>query len=285
MDIYWIEQNHRKGPLPEVEIISLLERGELSPQTLAWHTCCSEWMPLEQLPALQSYFNYKKNAKPEPLPVQDGGISDTQPPLPASSSPAAEAVMPPVLGLPAEQKKNLYIARRAAARCIDFLLYFMLVMRATFLLSPQPVDLLFSNYFIFIVVAACIILEAVLGSLFSTTVGKCLLGLQLQGQNKGLLNNLKRSFLCYACGLGFMLNILISFFCLVVSWFFARQFGVFLWEHRSNITCAPHAFGLGKRILSLALLLLCLFADDSYMQKHLDQVQQRFEQRLQELEK
>lgn len=32
MDIYWIQDHERKGPLPEVEVISMLEAG-LIPET------------------------------------------------------------------------------------------------------------------------------------------------------------------------------------------------------------------------------------------------------------
>jgi len=285
MDIYWIEQNQRKGPLPEVEIISLLERGELSEQTLAWHTCCSEWMPLEKLPALQSYFAYKKHVGAAATPPPAPGSASEQTPDPVPLAPASEAVMPPPLAMVNAQKQPLNLLRRAAARAIDLFLYFMLVLRATFLISKDPVELLFSNYYIFIIVAACILLEALMGSLFGTTVGKCLLGLQLQGENKSFLNNLKRSFLCYACGLGFMLNVLISFFCILVSVFFARQFGVFLWEARSNMHCRLHAFSLGKRMLSLAVLFLCMFANDGNMQSHYEQIQQRSQKLLEQLQR
>ena len=30
MDIYWIQDHERKGPLPEVEVISMLEAGLIS---------------------------------------------------------------------------------------------------------------------------------------------------------------------------------------------------------------------------------------------------------------
>lgn len=40
MDIYWIQDHERKGPLPEVEVISMLEAGLIPENARAWHAGC-----------------------------------------------------------------------------------------------------------------------------------------------------------------------------------------------------------------------------------------------------
>lgn len=53
MDIYWIQGHERKGPLPEVEVISMLEAGLIPENARAWHAGCPEWVCIRDLPALK----------------------------------------------------------------------------------------------------------------------------------------------------------------------------------------------------------------------------------------
>ena len=52
MDIYWIQDHEKKGPLPEVEVISMLEAGLIPENARAWHAGCPEWVCIRDLPAL-----------------------------------------------------------------------------------------------------------------------------------------------------------------------------------------------------------------------------------------
>ena len=52
MDIYWIRDHEQKGPLPEVEVISMLEAGLIPENARAWHAGCPEWVCIRDLPAL-----------------------------------------------------------------------------------------------------------------------------------------------------------------------------------------------------------------------------------------
>ncbi|MFR1411568.1 MAG: DUF4339 domain-containing protein [Akkermansia sp.] len=53
MDIYWIQGHEQKGPLPEVESISMLEAGLIPENAQAWHAGCPEWVCIRDLPALK----------------------------------------------------------------------------------------------------------------------------------------------------------------------------------------------------------------------------------------
>ena len=55
MDIYWIQGHEQKGPLPEVEVISMLEAGLIPENARAWHAGCPEWVCIRDLPALKDW--------------------------------------------------------------------------------------------------------------------------------------------------------------------------------------------------------------------------------------
>ena len=50
MDIYYAIGQQKQDPVPAVEIMSMVERGELDADTMGWHRGCKSWMPLKDLP-------------------------------------------------------------------------------------------------------------------------------------------------------------------------------------------------------------------------------------------
>ncbi|MBQ9835074.1 MAG: DUF4339 domain-containing protein [Akkermansia sp.] len=98
MDIYWIENGKRKGPVTVPDIISLVQMGELTPDTQGWHAGCAAWMPLRELPALADFLgnleNRSKAAKQE----------DTTPAEREQNLPGG---LPPIRHLPAPHKMRL----------------------------------------------------------------------------------------------------------------------------------------------------------------------------------
>lgn len=57
MDIYWIKDKHRCGPATVPDVISLVQMGDITPDTLGWHAGCKSWMPLRRLPALADFLD------------------------------------------------------------------------------------------------------------------------------------------------------------------------------------------------------------------------------------
>lgn len=57
MDIYWIKDKHRCGPATVPDVISLVQMGEITPDTPGWHAGCKGWMPLRRLPALADFLD------------------------------------------------------------------------------------------------------------------------------------------------------------------------------------------------------------------------------------
>ena len=53
MDIYWIQGHEQKGPLPEVEVISMLEAGLIPENARAWHAGCPVRVCIRDLPAVK----------------------------------------------------------------------------------------------------------------------------------------------------------------------------------------------------------------------------------------
>lgn len=62
MDIYWIKDKHRCGPATVPDVISLVQMGDISPDTLGWHAGCKSWMPLRRLPALADFLDELQEA-------------------------------------------------------------------------------------------------------------------------------------------------------------------------------------------------------------------------------
>ena len=65
MDIYWIADKRQCGPATVPDVLSLVQMGELSPDTRGWHAGCENWMPLRELPALADFMK-EKEEEPQP---------------------------------------------------------------------------------------------------------------------------------------------------------------------------------------------------------------------------
>ncbi len=258
MLIHWIKDKKKQNPTTVAEIISMLQMGSISESTLAWHKGCSEWLPLKQLPALQSFFNPHSIPETEeptsdPLPQTDGEVkSETE------TAPEPQAAENLAKDLQDKLKNNTLVMlkmpsafQRFLARMLDLTLYgFIYMLIINWRAIPYSQGLELTNPFLWL---PFIPLEAAIISHFRTTPGKALLGIRiysLKGQ-EGLnfLACLRRSFLVFALGLGMMLvppPIPLFLIALGLSYHKLKKQGFTSWDERCQTVVLqrdkPHAF-------------------------------------------
>lgn len=235
MKIYWIENGKRCGPATVPDIISRLELGELSPDTRGWHSGCSDWLPLRELPALADFLSAPpKQAAAAPNPT------DTAPapaPAAAEQEPAAHAV-PEEAPTPEGARQLLRrlmpgAGARLLARLVDMSIYAALVLCVLHMLhAPYNWNYLPGSPLFWLPMP---LLEALVLYGFRTTPGKRWLGIHLQSmQGQWTLGRmLMRSALVYIMGLGCMLGSL----CLItmaLSYFMLSRRGITLWDFRAS---------------------------------------------------
>ena len=252
MDIYWVKNGQKQGPAPEVTLVSLLEGGELTPETLGWHKGCEQWMALKDLPALSSHFS-KPSQQPTEKPtliIEEGG-----------SIRSLEARDPKT----GTQVKIISIATpspwvRFAARFFDSFLYLVLVLAIISFLTPNPSSFFSNESFYLFLWFPFVLYECLLLRFWGTTPGKALLKIQVRSlrPTKPLLalaegteteekhlrpasanplsscptigQALKRSFQVFCLGMGFYMSLFIPF-TLVFSYFTLKNRGITLWDN------------------------------------------------------
>ncbi len=220
MDIYWIADKRKCGPVTVPDIISRVQMGELSPDTKGWHAGCEQWMPLRELPALVDFLA-EKNAEAE-----------QEPPHSPEAPVASETERP--AGLP-ENAVRVYLpspASRLLARLVDMSLYTAVFYTATYLrqISFDPA-LLPSNPLVWL---GFVVLEALLVYFLGGTPGKFLLGIQVRrvGEEPMTLgSSLSRALMVFIGGMGMMVSIL-PLFMMGFSWWQLRTRGMTMWDAR-----------------------------------------------------
>lgn len=223
MDIYWIADKKKCGPATVPDVLSLVQTGELSPETKGWHAGCEQWLPLRELPALADFLR-----EPEPAPEED-----SLPPVPE-----ARPVQPELSDLPNGVPPNairVYLpspATRMLARLVDMALYMVLVYGAIYV-RQVPFDpmLLPSNPLVWV---AFLMIEAALVSYLGTTPGKALLGIHVRCVGEGEMTfgrSLARACLVFIGGMGMMVSIL-PLFMMGYSWWVLRSRGLTMWDAR-----------------------------------------------------
>ncbi len=236
MDIYWIQDKQRRGPSTVPDVISLLQTGELTPDTPGWHKGCSAWVPLRELPALADFIN-----KPEPETASEPTApaepeSAPLPPPPArkmdSSTPAdrvMEEVAPQRTYLPSP-------VARLLARLVDCTLYAVLYGAIVFLQGlPYNASLILSvNPLLWL---PMLFLEAWMLSTWGTTPGKALMGIRLTTfgdvTRLSYLRALLRTTMAFTLGLGLMMPQLLPLMLALEYWMLRRR-GITPWDARSS---------------------------------------------------
>lgn len=240
MDIYWIADKKKCGPATVPDVLSLVQMGELTPETRGWHAGCGQWMPLRELPALADFLQEKQEE--EALPEVPG---ETGTPSPGVPEGAVRVYLPSP-------------AVRLLARLVDMALYLALVYGVIFVRQiPFEAMLLPSSPLLWI---AFVALEAGLVSSLGTTPGKALLGIQVRRVNSGPMTlgcALSRASMVFVCGMGMMVSLL-PLFMMGYSWWILRSRGISLWDARcATLPLMLKPASVARQILAVCVVFAC----------------------------
>ena len=260
MQIYWIENQKRCGPASVPDILSKLELGELSRNTLTWHSGCSGWVPLEKLPALQEYMNHTSSAGAQPsLPPRRDTVH-----VPKTASPAEDKA-----SIPAVPIESLLVGfgPRLVARLMDCALYTTALLGIMYLLRVpyqpyfQPGNPLFWLPFV--------LLEGISLRWMHTTPGKFWMGIGMAplGNNSGLGVCTLRSLLVFIIGMGCMLPLLAPITA-ILTYIGIRRNKITYWDMRTAIVpvCPKRVISPFRIISTIFLLYVCLQLSSFAMQ-------------------
>ena len=264
MDIYWIQDHERKGPLPEVEVISMLEAGLIPENARAWHAGCPEWVCIRDLPALKGAGavsreeGERRNGREERLENAGGedvpALSADADCLPEEGGEAAEEGVPLVVP---------YAYVRFLGRMADVMMHMTLYL-AVLRVSGAAFNpgFLPGSYeaLLYLCLPMVLMETAFLGTL-GTTPGKAMLGVSVRdyrGRRLFFPTAFRRSLFVMVLGLGCFapsLMLLALFF----SWWWVRRFGFTPWDRKLGTTDVLNGpLTPRKVVMTLALVILCL---------------------------
>lgn len=264
MDIYWIQGHEQKGPLPEVEVISMLEAGLIPENARAWHAGCPEWVCIRDLPALKGAGavsrgeGERRNREEEGL---ENAGEEQSPALAADADCSQEEG-----GTASEEGAPLvvpYAYVRFLGRMADIMMHMTLylsVLRVSGL-AFNP-GFLPGSYeaLLYLCLPMVLVETAFLGTL-GTTPGKAMLGVSVRdyrGRRLFFPTAFRRSLFVMVLGLGCFapsLMLLALFF----SWWWVRRFGFTPWDRKLGTTDVLNSpLTPRKVVMTLALVILCL---------------------------
>lgn len=222
MDIYWIQDNQRRGPATVPDVIALVQMGELSPETRGWHEGCTDWRPLRELPALADFLGKAESSAKEMAAL---------PPLPP---PTAQNTLDININQPNNRKLNpgeICLPppwARLAARLVDSSLYAAIAMALLSLTGLSFSDMLFPLFWL-----PMVLLEAFILSRSGTTPGKRLMGIAMStigsGQPLTFRRALIRSFSVNIMGMGCYLFPICAI-TIGMSYFLLYRRGITIWD-------------------------------------------------------
>lgn len=248
MDIYWIKDKKKCGPSTVPDVISMVQSGELSAENLGWHSGCSGWMPLRELPALADFLNPREDeeeASPEPEAVSAEAAEELLPPVPPKAEKdgtvAAEPGKAELIPLPDFRFPSAGV--RLMARLVDMSIYASLMYIVFYLTGAEfSINLLPYGPMFWL---GLIGMEAVSIHFSGTTPGKRLMGIRIfagsvAGEHTmaltpgvGFTQALGRSFMVFIGGMGMMAYIL-PFIMGPIALFMLKRRGITTWDLRAR---------------------------------------------------
>ena len=265
MDIYWIEDKKKCGPVTVPDIISRVQMGELTPETKGWHAGCEQWMPLRELPALVDFLKEPAaEAQPEP-----------EPSVPETPAPEERPA-----GVP-ENAVRVYLpspASRLLARLVDMSLYTALLYSAMYVRQiPYDAALLPSNPLVWL---GYVVLEALLVYYLGGTPGKYLLGVQVRCVGEGnmtLGRSLSRSCMSFIGGMGMMVSLL-PLIMMGFSWWQLRTRGITIWDARcQTLPIMLQPVSILRQFLAIVLIFIAFNITCSCMEPWVESMVQQVE--------
>ncbi len=269
MDIYWIQEKKRRGPVTVPDALSLIQTGELTPETLGWHAGCPKWVPLRELPALADFLQ-KREEEETPLPGQEDAPAPEEMP---EAAPAEEPQPQPEPPAPAEAQAELppqlagatrvYLpspTARLLARLVDYGLYTALYYGVLCLREvPYNAALLLSvNPLLWLPMVA---IEAWMLSTWGTTPGKALMGIRVttfgEAPRLGYMRALMRSLMVFTLGMGVMMPQIMPLMIAFSYWVLRRR-GITGWDARCSTLPVQKVPALPSRyVLAVISLYVC----------------------------
>lgn len=230
------------------DVLSMLQLGELKPDTLGWHTGCEQWLPLRELPALADFFAEEPALEePPPIAVELGEkLPPNLPPL------LFDVILPGPMA-------------RFLARMVDMGLYASLLLGVFYVMKVPYADHLQPGSMFFWL--PWVLIEACLISQCGVTPGKWLLGIRMQS-TKGKLrfpSALLRSVIAFILGLGCMYAPFL-FVMLIISYFSVRRRGVAIWDVNSAIVpMMASAPTPARKVGACLAIFLCIQLSGNFM--------------------
>ncbi len=271
MEFYLSIGGTKKGPYSIFKVGDLLESGEITPETLAWHRELAGWIPVRDVPALEVVFGRDQDRKPEPppLPLPEPELA---PPhakeLAGVPLPAIEAINSPLVRILDQSRPFVHFW----ARMFDYMVVSVIVFQFSDVSIPQQLPgegfaELFTRYLaemqkpealvlartLFFALIGWHLIEAVLIHLFATAPGKALFGLTVKtatGEKVPMLPSLGRSFYVYVMGVGFYQFPFIVI-GMVFSFFRMTSTGKCLWDQQLKLQVENPPLGTVRIVLAI----------------------------------
>lgn len=265
MDIYWIQDHEKKGPLPEVEVISMLEAGLIPETARAWHAGCAEWVRIHDLPVLKEMFTIRAEEE-ERRKAGEDALEDEAAEISVAEPVDGESVTEEEAEKDQEEDVVMVVPYpyvRFLGRMADVMMHMTLYLAVLriFGLAFSP-DFLPGSYeaLLYLCLPMVLIETAFLGTL-GTTPGKAMLGVSVRdyrGNRLSFSTAFRRSLFVMVLGLGCFapsLMVLALFF----SWWWVRRFGFTPWDRKLGTTDVLNdSLTLRKVVMTLVLIILCL---------------------------
>ncbi len=214
MEVWFIRDGEKVGPVHDFEIRQKITSGELQPTTPAWHEGVDAWKPLGEIDLFRREFELKTESdEPTPLEPEEfvKEIGKSPPPLP---------------------QEPVFI-RRFWARWLDLTLYSAVWWLGMWAVGQNVEAALINPWIMFFHYMPWFAIEAVLIQRFATTPGKWLLGLRvvnLDGSHLDLAASIRRCMRVLFTGIGFGFSYL-AVFCQILSLVVSKRIGTTLWDH------------------------------------------------------